>query len=225
MSDREPGFQNIPIPLTPEQRVEAQLIRDAIVPPRQFRYPSDMDYSEVEARIREAFVPRGTFFGVLFGIVALALSGCCSTAAPIVLTTHYAPLTQVVEAPDRVISPDVTTTVYSTAYVGDMGQWISDHPEGSLERSATLEHERVHAVRQFAAGAWWFVRYVTEPGFRWAEEQLGWREEIRTLRAGRWIDQPATAAVLSGTTYELLGRPMVSYADALAWVRTTVEEP
>ena len=224
MSTREPGFpsvnlQNIPIPLTPEQREESRRIRDALF--GQFKAPRS-DLAEIEARIREAFMPPGTFLGLL--LIAAILSGCAA-APPIDLPAHYAPLTRVVEAPDKVLSPDVTTTVYATAYVGDMAQWIVDHPDSSLERSATLEHERVHAVRQFAAGCWWFVKYVTEPSFRWAEEQLGWREEIRTLRTGRWIDQPATASVLSGPTYELLGRAMVSYADALAWVKATVEEP
>ena len=83
MSTREPGFpsvnlQNIPIPLTPEQREESRRIRDALF--GQFKAPRS-DLAEIEARIREAFMPPGTFLGLLLSEGGVCVRSCCGTAA------------------------------------------------------------------------------------------------------------------------------------------------
>ena len=96
---------------------------------------------------------------------------------------------------------------------------------------ALLLHEREHAVRQLDAGLGpWLARYLNDREFMWQEEQAGWFLHLRHLQAaGRPLFPQVIARTLAG--YRNLEGPMVSEAEALAWVEAvlagawTPEEP
>ena len=149
----------------------------------------------------------------------LSLAGC--SAPSLTLDASYAPLTRVEQDPTKmIIASSVVTTADNVVWVHDLTKWEFNNPAGPF-RDAVLQHERAHAIRQNAMGPIWYARYLTEPSFRWAEEQVGWAIQLKCLTAAvQGFDVNATAAFLSGSAYTILGVPMVSNADALAWIHS-----
>jgi hypothetical protein len=112
-------------------------------------------------------------------------------------------------------------TIGETAYVADIGKFKDKNPEPLF--TGTLLHERVHTIRQKKAGLMkWLAKYVSDPKFMWAEEAEGWYVFITYLRSkGKGINVDQTAKILSG--YKTgLGKRMVSFADAKAWVQSVL---
>jgi hypothetical protein len=135
----------------------------------------------------------------------------------------WAPLARVTE--QGTVPRGVATTVYGTVYVHSLKDWFASYPAGSVEQTAVLRHERVHAFRQLAAGDAWFVQYAANRAFRWSEEKAGFREEVATLvENGKQVDPVAYASVLSGDAYGPIGGRMVGYEEAYSWVSGVVLE-
>lgn len=124
----------------------------------------------------------------------------------------------------KILSPSKTgaRTIGSTVYVYDLKTWLAQHPEPLL--TAVLKHEQVHAHRQLNypdGETRWIQRYLTDPAFAWEEEQVGWYEQITYARAHGVVFIPeGLAKALSD--YRTLAGPMVSYDEALAWVRAVI---
>lgn len=144
------------------------------------------------------------------------LSGC---QGPYRLESRWRPLVEVVERPDVFGLDPTATTLGTRIYVSSLRDFLRQFPAGSTEHEALLLHEREHAVRQLQAGLGaWLTRYLNDTEFMWSEEQAGWARQLTHLQAaGRQLDVQAIALTLS--RYRNLSGPMVTLADALAWVR------
>ena len=144
------------------------------------------------------------------------------------LEDRWAPLVQVQQTTDKLIADHTTTTIGDTCFCNDLKQWLQDYPPGTVEYEALLLHEKQHSIRQgsFEGHAEaWLLKYAAEPSFRWAEEQIGWAQEITHLvQGGRNVIPEEVATWLSENYSDPLGRPMVSYNDALVWVRDTINK-
>lgn len=144
--------------------------------------------------------------------VLLALLAGCSTAD---LPAEFRPLTTLSEG--NPLGPAAATTVGSTVYVEDLGDW-----EGRLGETrvrALLLHEREHSIRQHEQGVGlWLVHYLTSTSFAWREERLGWYVQIVTLRDGGEQVNPEGIAKILADYKHPMGK-LVSYEEALAWVR------
>ena len=64
----------------------------------------------------------------------------------------------------------------------------------------------------------WLVRYSLDCGFMWQEEQAGWYREIKSLQAAGQLVSPEVFAS-SLDDYANATGDMVSYSEALTWVR------
>jgi hypothetical protein len=160
-------------------------------------------------------------------VLAVFLIGGCN--GPVYkLEARWNPLVQVQQTTDRLITDHTTTTIGAVCFCNDLNQWLQDYPPGSVEYEAILMHERVHSIRQGSFDGQaeaWLAKYVAEPSFRWAEEQLGWAQEITHLvQNGRYVDPQEVATWLSQNYTDPLGRPMVSEANALLWVQATIND-
>lgn len=145
----------------------------------------------------------------------LLLSGC--SAPTYQLDAKWSPLEQVVERNIPIVSDSATTTIGDTVYTTDLDAWLKRFPPNSPKFNALLSHERVHSLRQEDQGLLsWLFDYLTDDDFKLKEEQMGWEQEIRISRQlGVAKPDEMYAAILS---QEYQG--MVSYADALNWVRS-----
>jgi len=149
-------------------------------------------------------------------VVLIALAGCVSHHVD--LDPKFSPLTRLDEPVDAslVLKPLMVTTIYGTSYTASVASLSQAYGGvGSVPWDALFFHEQVHAKREFANPEF-LVRYVAERSFRWHEEQLGYEVEITYLRAHGWqVDLAGYATTLS-SAYD----GMVSYNDALAWLKT-----
>jgi len=157
---------------------------------------------------------------IVLVLLALALAGCSSVELP----ERWLPLEEVVERPSLPFASDrAVTTLGATVYVTHLDPWRDELPDLPPGRVALLLHEQEHAKRQLAYGAGltaWVLRYLNDPAFRWEEERAGWALEIRERRrVGLWSAGSAES-VARGLAANYDG--MVSYGDALEWVRGVV---
>ena len=148
----------------------------------------------------------------------LSLQGCAATHE---LSKEYEPLVAISERPWYASwlggsSLGLITTVGDTAYVKDLEEWLKRKPVGSPLFKSTMHHERTHSRRQLNAGlAGWLKNYLTDSKFQWKEEQGGWFVQIRLrMMYGVQFIPAVYADILSNYTPK-----MVSYDDALQWVR------
>lgn len=158
--------------------------------------------------------------GALALSLAFALSGCARTHQ---LDERWRPLLEVVERPDLpLLSPTATSTIGRRIYVVNLDEWLQRFPPGSVQYDALLLHEQEHARRELRMGVDRFLaRYFHDPAFQWQEEQRGWYLQIRHLvRNGQSVDARVAATILS--QYRNFQGPMVSFDDALAWVRAVL---
>jgi hypothetical protein len=112
-------------------------------------------------------------------------------------------------------------TIGETAYVANLSKFLERNPEPLF--TGTMLHERVHTIRQKREGIGkWLVKYGSDPDFMWAEEREGWYVFIQHLRVnGRQINVDQAAQVLSGYR-TALGKRMVSFEDAKAWLQAVL---
>lgn len=154
---------------------------------------------------------------ILFFILML-MPGCFGKT--LVLDKQFAPLTQVIEAPDNVIPSHTITTIDETSYVRDLNVFLHDYPLGSVGFTAVLMHEREHVIREnaFIGGTpAWLTLYIADRNFRWTEEKAGWKIEILyNTQHGANVNAAVLANVLN-TNYDMGGR-MVSYENAYNWI-------
>ena len=154
---------------------------------------------------------------VLLAALVLPSLGCGSKEFTV--PEMYAPLVSIVERPNYVLPETAITTIGTTAYVVSLGDWLADHPEGSIAFNATLLHEQEHSKRQLSYGTLaWLAQYVVDTGFMWAEEQRGWYLELKALaNSGQHLNVDAIAQILHD--YKNLSGRMVSFPEAQIWVR------
>ncbi len=159
-------------------------------------------------------------------VFVLALTGCQTYD----LGPEWSPLNQIVERPSLPFAGDgASSTVGTKVYVVDLDGWLKDFPPGSVEFEAILQHEQVHARRQFRyqglpgelAKTAWIARFVSDRKFMWEEERLGWFMEITHRQInGRWPSgwTVRIAKALSSRYKTITGKPMVSFDEAKAWI-------
>lgn len=135
------------------------------------------------------------------------------------LDEKWLPLEQMVERPHLNGMTYITTTVGKKIYRENVNQYLEDNPPGSPAFDSLLYHEQVHSKRQLKMGlAKWLSKYGVDTEFMWHEEQLGYYAGMmEKRRRGIYID--AEARALSISKYTNLAGKMVSYEDALQWVR------
>lgn len=157
-----------------------------------------------------------------FGLFLLA--GCNGPTYQ--LEPRWAPLIKVQQTTDKLVADKTTTTIGDTCYCNDLKQWLQDYQPGTVEYEAVLSHERVHAQRQGSFDGQaeaWLTKYALDVNFRWAEEKLGWTEEItRLVQGGRSVNPQEVASWLNQNYDGPVGGRMVSYEDALAFVQATM---
>jgi len=150
-------------------------------------------------------------------LCVLLLVGGCRASLP--LEPRWRPLVEVVERPGLGSADPGVTTLGTRVYVRDLDAFAKRYPAGTPEREALLSHEREHARRQLALGLGsWLARYLSDAGFMWREEQVGWGLELRLLRESGRSPRPEAVALALSRYRNLSGR-MVGYSQALAWVR------
>lgn len=158
-------------------------------------------------------------------LVTLILLALCATGCKkgMDLPPEFAPLEQLKVS--KVVAAGLgdsgIRTIGETAYVADLDKFLAKNPEPLF--TGTMLHERVHTIRQAKMGLTkWLGKYVTDPDFMWEEEAEGWFVFIQYLRSkGQGINIDQTAKVLSGYK-TILGKRMVSFADAKAWVQSVM---
>lgn len=176
-------------------------------------------------------LPAGAHVRPLAFLLVL-LAGCTTQSLP----DEWSPLSKLVERPSIPgVHADTVTTRGSSVYVEDLQEFDRLWPPGSVERKALLTHEREHARRQFryeglpgevALNAW-VARYLTDHEFMWQEEQVGWYWEIRILfKAGKWTqdDTKQIAHSMSHNYRTVMGKRMVSFAEAKAWIELVLQD-
>jgi hypothetical protein len=161
----------------------------------------------------------------LFAALTIALISGCSSPETYDLGSEWAPLKGITERPDLVsdlASDTATTTVGQWAYVKDLDEWLVRVPPGSAKFKALMRHEQEHSRRQLDTGTWqWIGRYAVDKDFALLEEQIGYYYEItERRRLGDQVAPEAYATVLSN--YKILAGRLISYADALNWVRAVL---
>jgi hypothetical protein len=141
------------------------------------------------------------------------------------LGNEWSPLSTVIERPSLPFASDTaTTTVGSHVYTTDLAQWLIDYPPGSVEFHALMLHEQAHARRQFRymglpgemAKTAWIAQYLTDPKFRWQEEQAGFYVGIKHLQANGHWDRART--LRSAHAMSSHYNDMVSFQEAQAWI-------
>lgn len=141
------------------------------------------------------------------------IQGCTTTHQ---LAPEWAPLERIVEGNIPFVSDTAITTLGKQCFVVDLDEWLLNHPVNSDQYHAILLHEQVHAKRQLDTGlTLWLAKYVGKE-FRWQEESLGWEKELKYLRSKGKAKQAEYYAQILSRMYN----GMISYADALQWVRT-----
>ena len=147
-------------------------------------------------------------------VTLIFLAGCKTYN----LDDEWKPLEQIVQS--KVLSLGVSAkkgarVVGENVYVWSLDKFLDI---GEPRLTAKLKHEQVHAIRQFAhknGVPGWLMAYAVSTGFRWAEEQLGFYEQIIYLRShGVGIVVDSWADKMSGITYGF----MVDKDDAVEWL-------
>ena len=153
------------------------------------------------------------------------MAGCSTHPLP----EDWKPLTTIVERGDLPgVGDTVVTTVSPNLYVRDIDDFLDRYPRGSVQHESLRRHELEHAKEQEAfigdatgikrkiRMAQWIKKYLSDKKFRWEVEKKGYKAEILYERSrGVFTPPEVYAAILSGKTYG----GMVSYAEALEWVR------
>jgi len=161
----------------------------------------------------------------ILSLLALVLiSGCASTES-FELDKKWEPLEAITERPEIVSnlgSDTAITTVGRYCYVKDLDEWLARVQPGTAKFEGILRHEQEHARRQLDTGTWlWISRYGVDKDFALEEEQRGYYYEItERRRLGDLVIPEAYAAVLSN--YKILTGRLISYEDALNWVRSVL---
>lgn len=158
-------------------------------------------------------------------LVTLAV-GCGSTREH-KLGPEWRPLEAIVEGDLPFVSDTAITTMGSRCYTADLGDWLAAHPPGGPDFAAIMAHEQVHAQRQADASGGtgpWVARYLVDRDFAWKEEREGWRVELRERRRLGALRPPEVYAAILADYHNATGK-LVSYADALAFVRAVLSEP
>ena len=167
-------------------------------------------------------------------LLVLALLASLSSCECVAIE-GYPPINEVCERPSVPFASDTaTTTIGTNLYTSDLDEWLTDYPEGSVERDALLRHEQVHARRQFdyqglpgEMALWtWIARYTTDHEFMWAEEQLGYYAGIKRLQAaGRWSHERtiSQADAMSSHYRTVGGKRMVSFDVARSWIQDVLQ--
>lgn len=138
------------------------------------------------------------------------------------LEEEWRPLERIRERPDMLAPDTRVTTIGRTVYVADIKKWVGEHPVGSPEWKSVLRHEQEHSKRQLKVGVLkWVAKYAYDRKFMWLEEQIGWWWGIKVLRQHGKRIVPEGVAVNLESYKNLTGR-MVSYEDALAWVKAVL---
>lgn len=157
---------------------------------------------------------------------AILLSGC--TGREYVLDPKWRPLEAVLEGTDKLLNPNMTMTIGAYCYVADLKTWLDDHPPDSVLQEAILRHEQVHSKRQLdnpLGVGFWLAHYITVPSFRWQEEKLGYKEQIKCLIShGLYVNVDGLARVLN-EDYKVAGIPMVSFNEAKTWIQYVIDHP
>jgi len=135
---------------------------------------------------------------------------------------EFRPLERIQERPNVVVSDSAITTIGKTVYVANLRKFNVSHPFMGPRYQSLMLHERQHSIRQDNRGVVsWTARYLTETEFMYKEEQIGWYYEIITLRRlGQQVSPVGVAMALSN--YKNLRGRMVSFAEALTWVRAVL---
>lgn len=164
---------------------------------------------------------------LLFLLLACLISGCASGNKAYELPEQFAPLKEIRErgpALGAVIDGPWMTTIGEYVYVENLDEWLTRNPPGSVLFEAKLYHEQVHAERQLAHNVYlWIANYVYDTNFALEEEKLGWYRELLYLRScGQTINVEGVARALS--RYKNLSGKLISYEDALTWVRDVLAD-
>jgi len=150
-----------------------------------------------------------------FATLVVLATGCSSLE----LGPEWRPLRRIQEsqALSLGLSAGGARTIGTTVYVPNLSGFLKKNPEPKL--SAVLGHERVHAVRQLEAGhAEWISRYMTDTGFMWREEMLGWYHQLEHMRRhGVRYQLEGLAKALS--RYRNFAGLMISERKALEWLK------
>lgn len=160
-------------------------------------------------------------------LLAVLLTVGCGSTREHKLGPEWRPLEAIVEGNLPLVSDTAITTMGARCYVADLGEWLAAHPPAGPDFAAILAHEQEHARRQADASggpAPWVARYLVDRAFAWAEEQRGWRVELRARRAAGVLRPPEVYASILADYRNATGK-LVSYADALAFVHAVLSEP
>lgn len=156
---------------------------------------------------------RNTLIALFFSLIALS-TGCTTHPIP----SHFEPLEELVERPFG--GDSFVTTFHNDVWVNDIEDFLQRKPVGSPEFNATMIHERIHSIRMgnIFTTMWFSLVYLFDRDFMWEEESIGWYFQLQYMKK-KGILKPAeyTASVLA--RYENAIGKMISYADALQWVR------
>lgn len=157
-------------------------------------------------------------------LLAFTLAGCASESYK--LGPEWRPLEEIRVRPriaNGLMSDTAITTVGRYCYVKDLDEWLGRVPPGSIKFNAIMRHEQEHAHRQKKQGEWlWISRYSVDREFALEEEKIGYYYEItERRRLGDRVIPEAYALVLS--KYKILSGKLISYEDALVWVRSVLD--
>ena len=150
------------------------------------------------------------------GVLPLLASGCASHPVP----EHFRPVTDIAQRPIEI--GDSITMLNTTVWVNNLDEYLKRKPEGSPLYNGDMIHERIHSIRM--DGLLGTIAFVTEylfsTDFMWEEESIGWYYELMYLRTKGIVKPFAyTASFLSKGYSNLFGSEMISYEDALQWVK------
>jgi hypothetical protein len=152
----------------------------------------------------------------LFLILPIILCLGCNSFE---LDEKWRPLEQMVERPHLSGMTYITTTIGTKIYRENIDKYLEDNPPGSPAFDSLLYHEQVHSKRQLKMGLTkWLSKYGVDTEFMWKEEQLGYYAGFMEARKrGLWINAEARARGMA--KYTNLSGTMVSYEDALIWIK------
>lgn len=149
----------------------------------------------------------------------LLTSGCNTHSIP----SHFSPLDEIIERPFG--GDGFVTTFHNDVWVNDIDDFLKRKPVGSPEFNATMIHERVHSIRMGnpITTLWFVAVYVFDRDFMWEEESIGWYFQLQYMKKKGILSPPEVIAVVL-TRYENLIGKMISYNDALQWVRDVLTD-
>jgi hypothetical protein len=162
---------------------------------------------------------KNTLVTLVSKIIPTAFLLICAGCNTYQLEERWLPLEEIVERPDANGFSGISTTIGTRVYRANLDQWLEANPPGSIMFEELMYHEQVHSKRQLEMGLpRWLARYGQDTEFMLYEEQLGYYAGFMSLqRRGYPIVPEAIASVMSN--YRNISGKMVSYDDALIWVR------